>query len=160
MCSHRGWGRCATVVSLAAGIHKKACPYFGRSAHFFSPRLFENALPPAILAVVFILVASIAIRFGFLRSLHSISRDAYGTVYYPLAFLILVLLFWDSHPEIVSLSMLALGLGDASAAIVGESLKNPKTYYLTTDKKSLEGSIAVFVTLSSVFWQDCYILTA
>jgi uncharacterized protein (TIGR00297 family) len=57
-----------------------------------------------------------------------------------------VLLFWNSHAEIVSLSMLALGLGDASAAIVGESIRNPVLFHLTSDKKSVQGSTAMFIT--------------
>jgi uncharacterized protein (TIGR00297 family) len=112
---------------------------------FFAPRLFERALPPLILALLFTIVAFTAIELGLLKSLHSVSRGAYGTVYYPLAFLMLLLVFWNSHPEIVSLSMLVLGLGDASAAIVGESIKNPKVYHLTADKKSIQGSTAMFV---------------
>ncbi len=39
-----------------------------------------------------------------------------------------------------------LGLSDAAAAIVGENLSSPHIYYLTSDKKSLEGSAAMFVT--------------
>jgi uncharacterized protein (TIGR00297 family) len=113
---------------------------------FFAPQLFESGVPAIILAVLFTFVAFAAIKLGLLKSLHSVSRGAYGTVYYPLAFLILVVLFWNSHPEIVSLSMLALGLGDASAAIVGESIARPTVYHLTSDKKSVQGSTAMFVT--------------
>jgi uncharacterized protein (TIGR00297 family) len=116
---------------------------------FFAPNLFVAALPPLILAISFTLVAYIAIRLGLLKSLHSVSRGAYGTVYYPFAFLILVLLFWNSHPEIVSLSMLALGLGDASAAIVGESMKSPTLFHLTSDKKSIQGSAAMAVATAA-----------
>src|SRR5208283_4704858 len=69
-----------------------------------------------------------------------------GTVYYPLSFLILVLLCWDTLPQIISISILILGLSDAAAAIVGENLSSPHVYYLTSDKKSLEGSAAMFAT--------------
>jgi uncharacterized protein (TIGR00297 family) len=113
---------------------------------FFAPNLFVAPLPGLILGVAFALFAYGSIKLGLLKSLHSVSRGTYGTVYYPLAFLILVILFWNSHPEIVSLSMLALGLGDASAAIVGESIKSPKLFHLTADKKSIQGSTAMLVT--------------
>lgn len=111
---------------------------------FFAPRLFTTALPAIILAVLFTLVAYIAIKLGLLKSLHSVSHGAYGTVYYPIAFLVLVFLFWNTHSEIVSLSMLVLGLGDAFAAIVGESIKKPIIFNLTSDKKSIQGSLAMF----------------
>ena len=110
---------------------------------FFAPNMFVSAIPPLALATSFTLVAYIAIKLGLLRSLHAVSRGSYGTVYYPLAFLILILMFWNSHAEIVSLSMLALGIGDASAAIVGESIKKPRHFRLTGDKKSIQGSIAM-----------------
>ncbi len=113
---------------------------------FFAPSLFVTALPPLILASSFALFAYVAIKLGLLKSLHAVAREAYGTVYYPFAFLILILLFWNAHPEIVSLSMLALGLGDASAAIVGESIKNPRIFHLTSDKKSIQGSTAMLAT--------------
>jgi len=113
---------------------------------FFAPKLFIVPLPGIILGITFTLFAYGSIKLGFLKSLHSVSRGAYGTVYYPVAFLILVIVFWSSHPEIVSLSMLALGIGDASAAIVGESIKKPVLFHLTADRKSIQGSIAMFVT--------------
>jgi uncharacterized protein (TIGR00297 family) len=57
-----------------------------------------------------------------------------------------VLLFWESVPQIISISILVLAFSDAAAAIVGENLAAPHLYYLTSDKKSVEGSAAMFVT--------------
>ncbi len=113
---------------------------------FFAPILFVAALPGLILGAMFTLFAYGSVKLGLLRSLHAVPRGANGTVYYPLSFVVLILLFWNSHPEIVSLSMLVLGLGDASAAIVGESIKNPTVFHLTTDKKSMQGSTVMFLT--------------
>ncbi|MBI5463321.1 MAG: DUF92 domain-containing protein [Ignavibacteriales bacterium] len=113
---------------------------------FFTPKFFISALPPLLMAVVFIAVNGLAIRLHLLKGMHGTGRSTYGTVYYPLAFLILVVLFWYSAPEIVSLSMLSLALGDAAAAIVGENMRNPTTYYLTSDRKSVEGSFAMFLS--------------
>ena len=78
--------------------------------------------------------------------MHGTNRHSYGTVYYPLSFLILVLLCWETVPQFISISILVLGLSDAAAAIVGENLRAPHVYYLTSDKKSLEGSAAMFAT--------------
>jgi uncharacterized protein (TIGR00297 family) len=125
---------------------------------FFAPKLFERAMMPMIFAILAIIGAYAAIQMGLLRSLHAVSRGAYGTVYFPLAFLILIVLFWNSHPEIVSLSMLALGLGDSMAAIVGESIKNPLEYHLTSDKKSIQGSAAMFLaTVIGMFFGMIYL---
>jgi len=111
---------------------------------FFAPEVFSSALPAILLAVIFIAVNFLAIRFGLLKGMHGANRPTYGTVYYPLAFLILVVVFWYRFPMIISLSILVLALGDAAAAIVGESIRNPRVYFLTADKKSFQGSTAMF----------------
>ncbi len=113
---------------------------------FFAPTIFNSGIPAILLAVIFITVNFTAIELGLLKGMHGTNRRSYGTVYYPLSFLILVLLCWDTIPQIISISILVLGLSDAAAAIVGESLSSPHVYYLTSDKKSLEGSAAMFVT--------------
>jgi uncharacterized protein (TIGR00297 family) len=84
--------------------------------------------------------------------MHDTKRPTYGTVYYPLSFLILIIIFWNFDRLIISISILVLALADAGAAIVGESLKKPNEYRLTSDKKSVEGSAAMFViTFAVVF---------
>lgn len=119
---------------------------------FFAPQLFQSGIPAIALAVIFILVNFGAIRFGLLQGIHGTNRISYGTVYYPVSFLILVLLFWDSAPYIISTSILVLAFGDAAAAIVGENITTPHTFYLTSDKKSVEGSVTMFfVSALTVF---------
>jgi uncharacterized protein (TIGR00297 family) len=111
---------------------------------FFAPSVFYSGIPAILLAVLFIIVNFVAIQFGLLKGMHGTNRHSYGTVYYPLSFLILVLLFWDSAPYIISISILVLALGDAAAAIVGENLRSPHQFQLTSDKKSFEGSLVMF----------------
>lgn len=124
---------------------------------FFAPELFQSGIPAILLAVCFITVNFIAIRYGLLRGIHGTNRISYGTVYYPMSFLFLVVLFWDSSPHIISISILILAFGDAAAAIVGENLRSAHIYYLTSDKKSVEGSIAMFsVTAATVFFSLRY----
>ncbi len=120
---------------------------------FFAPRLFQSGFLPLLLAFCAILTMAFAIRMGLLVGMHGTSRFSYGTIFYPLSFLVLIVLFWNRHPEIISLSMLSLAIGDAAAAIVGESFQTVGEYYLTSDKKSIEGSIAMFLgTLVSLFY--------
>lgn len=112
----------------------------------FAPRLFQSGIPAILLAIIFIVINFAAIRLGLLKGMHGTNRRSYGTVYYPLSFLILVLLCWDSFPQIISISILVLALSDAAAAIVGENLSSPHIYNLTSDRKSIEGSLAMFIT--------------
>lgn len=117
---------------------------------YFAPQLFTSGVPAILLALIFIAVNYTAIRLGLLKGMHGTNRVSYGTVYYPVSFLILVLVFWDAAPFVISLSILILALGDAAAAIVGENLRSPHEYRLTSDKKSYEGSLAMFVTTTAV----------
>ncbi|HAP37153.1 MAG TPA: DUF92 domain-containing protein [Bacteroidetes bacterium] len=113
---------------------------------FFAPEVFYSGIPAILLAILFIVVNLFAVQFDLLQGMHGTNRHSYGTVYYPLSFLILVLLFWDSASYIISISILVLAVGDASAAIVGENLRSPHQFYLTSDKKSFEGSTVMFIT--------------
>ncbi|MBI2619145.1 MAG: DUF92 domain-containing protein [Ignavibacteriales bacterium] len=119
---------------------------------FFAPQIFTVPLPAVVLAVVFIIVNLLAIRFGLLKGMHGTGRPTFGTVYYPLAFLILVLIFWYRQPLIISLSILVLALGDAGAAIVGELKRAPATFSLSGDRKSLEGSMTMFLVSFAVLF--------
>lgn len=148
------------VVMIGAGeavrIWRNWSPEFSRKLvhvsvgilFFFAPTLFVVPLPALILAVTFIAVTFVAIRFRVFPGMHSTARLSYGTVFYPLSFLILTLLFWFKAPFIISLSILVLAFGDAAAAIVGEKDPAPTTYRLTSDVKSLEGSWTMFAVSS------------
>lgn len=109
----------------------------------FTPALFSVPLPPILLAILFIGVNGIALKKGLLPGIHGIDRVSFGTISFPVAFLFLLVFFWARDPVIITLTMLVLALGDSAAAIVGGSMNNPTVYRLTSDRKSIEGSIAM-----------------
>lgn len=129
------------IVHIATGVFT-----------FFAPCFFKEKFYPALIPALFIPFNIFATRFGWLSSLHAVdnaqqdSRSSlnYGTVYFPIAFLLLVWVCWDWNVWILQTSMLVLGLGDAAAALVGERVRNPHQYKFST-VKSLEGSLAMFV---------------
>jgi uncharacterized protein (TIGR00297 family) len=125
---------------------------------FFAPQLFHTALIPLGLAFIAVCSMAIAVRKGLLVGMHGTTRFSYGTMFYPLSFFILIILFWNKYPEIISLSMFGLAIGDATAAIVGESLRHPKIFYLTSDKKSIEGSMTMFIVSNIVLLCGMYFL--
>ena len=119
---------------------------------FFLPKIFIHAFPLLVLGLIFILVNSIALRKEWLSGMHGTDRHSFGTVLYPVSFVLLVLFFWDRHPEIAAIAMLVMALGDGTAAIIGEALPSPHFYRLSSDKKSIEGSAAMFlVSFACVF---------
>lgn len=111
---------------------------------FFIPILLQSSLPMVLIAAVFTIVNWVTVRQKLLPAMNG-ARDSYGTAYYPLAFLILVLFAWPGNIIIIIIAMLVLALADAAAAIVGESLSSPHKFSLTGDAKSLEGSLAMWV---------------
>ncbi len=67
--------------------------------------------------------------------------NEFGLVYYCVAFLVLAFLFYD-RPIIVAVGMLPLAYGDGMGAVIGRWFGTHQ--YQLIDKKSVEGSLAVF----------------
>ncbi len=114
---------------------------------FFAPLLFESELYPALLAGIFVAVNFVSVKLGIFSGMNLDKRNL-GTVYYPLSFLVLVLLLWNTHPFIVSTAMLVMGLADPAAAIVGSAARKPHAVTAFGERKSLEGSTAMFIVAS------------
>jgi uncharacterized protein (TIGR00297 family) len=110
-----------------------------------TPLLIHSSLPLLTVAVFFTVFNFFAIEKNLLPGIH-IDRQNYGTVYYPFSFFVLILLFWEGNKVIIIISMLIMALGDAMAAIVGRIWPQPHHFRLIHDRKSLEGSLAMFVT--------------
>mgnify|MGYP006278189427 CR=1 FL=1 len=110
-----------------------------------TPFLLDNWLPPLLLAGIFIIANSFAIKNKMMSGIHSANRISYGTVFFPISYMILILIFWNKHPEIIVISMLLLTISDPIAAIIGEKYGESFTTFLH-DKKSFRGLIGVFVS--------------
>ena len=110
-----------------------------------SPFLFKSNLQPVTLAVIFLVVNFVAMKSNKLRGMHSISRKTYGTVYFPIGFLILSIFWWD-RPVVFEVSLLLLTLSDTAATITGERTRSPDIYVIWKDQKSVQGSIVMFLS--------------
>ncbi|MFH1853384.1 MAG: DUF92 domain-containing protein [Candidatus Neomarinimicrobiota bacterium] len=109
-----------------------------------SPLLFSTPLQPALLAVMFLVLNAVALKSKQFQAIHATARRTYGTVYFPLAFLILALGWWQ-RPLALMAGTLTMAFADTIAAMVGGRIKKPHSYRLWADTKSLEGSTAMFV---------------
>ncbi len=158
------WYRCAYAVAAiggAIGLSEALRVLFGLHPEFsrktvhilvavgvlLAPWLFQSGLPLAVLSLLFALVNWIALRRGWLKGIHGTNRVSFGTVAFPLSLLLLTLAFWHQAPRVVALSMAVFSVGDALAAIVGESVPRPHRYQLSRDQKSLEGSATMLLTV-------------
>ncbi len=110
-----------------------------------TPFVFDSKVPMAVLAIIFIIVNAVGIKADLFRGMHGTSRITYGTVFYPVSFLILLLLLWDFHRVIFVAAMLILAIADALAAIIGENLNRPHEFRLAAEKKSIEGSVVMMI---------------
>ncbi len=118
---------------------------------FLTPILIEASIPLVVIAVFFSIFNFFALRNNLFPGIH-IDRHNYGTVYYALSFLILIVLFWYEYKIIVIASMMVMALGDATAAIVGQLVKKKHYYILIHDHKSWEGSLIMFMVSSAVIY--------
>ncbi len=148
-----------TALVLAADLARKIYKVESRKTRefvhaavavvvFFAPVFFHSMLYPALLGGVFIVVNFASVKLGMFRGMN-LDKKNLGTVYYPISFLILVLLLWDTYPFIVSTAMLIMGLADPAAAIVGSRLKNTHHVSAFGERKSFEGSSAMFIVASA-----------
>lgn len=110
---------------------------------FFAPPFFPRAEAVVFIAALFVAVNAAAYARGWLSAVHHTTRRSFGTVYYPLALLLLAVPFWNDMPDLVVASILVMAVGDGAAGIVGESVRRPRWYRVTSDRKSLQGSAAM-----------------
>lgn len=112
---------------------------------FFAPPFFPNAGAVVLIAGLFVAVNIAAYARGWLKAVHHSKRKSFGTVYYPLALLLLAAPFWNAYPDLVVAAITVMAIGDAAAGIVGESIRTPLIYRITGDIKSVQGSVAMFI---------------
>ena len=86
------------LVHLVVGTMVSACPF-----------IFKSNIPPILLAGIFIFINALALKTDKFKGIHSTDRFSYGTVYFPIAFLILALFWWEK-PITLILSMLILSI--------------------------------------------------
>jgi dolichol kinase len=82
-------------------------------------------------------------RVGLLPSVHGVERSSEGAAYFPLAVYLVFLLAAD-RPILYLISVLALVVSDALAALVGTAYGRI-TYRVERDRRSIEGSAVFFL---------------
>jgi len=110
-----------------------------------SPFIFRSAVPPAVLALIFIILNLVALQTERLKGMHSTTRTSYGTVFFPLTFLILIGLYWYTDPALLVVGMLIMTIADPAAAVIGTRTRHLRTFTLWHDTKTVQGSLTVFL---------------
>jgi phytol kinase len=112
--------------------------------------LFENRWLAVIPPAIFVVLNYISYRQDTFKAIESGDKSNLGTVYFPIAFCLVILIFWD-NPELVVAALMPLTWGDAMAAILGRQY-GQINYQVLGNTRSVEGSVSMFLfSLVSTF---------
>jgi len=115
--------------------------------------LWWAIVPP----LAFVVINYLDYRFGVIQAMMSSNRSNLGTVYFPLAFAAVLVLFWGDpsrptvNPHLIVAALMPMTWGDALAAIVGER-SGKRRYTLLGQTRSLEGSVTMFIISAATTW--------
>ncbi len=100
-------------------------------------------------ALTFTGIISILIFLNYLYklfpSIEDVDRKSFGTLFYCLSLFILIFLFWEKDPYSLIAGFFIMTFGDGLAGLIGKNFKS-KSWFLLKQKKSLFGTITMFLT--------------
>lgn len=123
---------------------RKFVHFFGGLLVLLFPWVFTSRWTVAGLAGVFGVLIWGTRRLGLLNSVHGVSRESEGGLYYPLGVVLLFTLAYDQR-SFYLIAALALVVSDTAAALLGTAYGRT-TYLVENDRRSFEGSVSFFVT--------------
>ena len=91
------------------------------------------------------LMVFINYTYKLFPTIEDVERKSYGTLFYCLSLFILIYLFWDKDPYALISGFLIMSFGDGLAGLIGKSF-NSKSWYFFKQKKSLFGTMTMFLT--------------
>ena len=116
--------------------------------------LAMHMIPNYIFALIPLLIFVVLNYMSYKKNIFSSmergkGKEDLGTVYFPLSLAVLVLFtWWDGilfqNPYYGAVGALVMGYGDGFAAILGDRY-GKHVYHIRRSKKSIEGSVAMFV---------------
>ena len=95
-------------------------------------------------------------KYKIFPSIEDIERKSYGTLFYCISLLILIFLFWEKDPYSLITGFFIMTFGDGLAGLIGKSY-NSKNWIFLKQKKSLLGTITMFLTSLVVIFSLGYI---
>lgn len=109
--------------------------------------LFDNIWFAIIPPITFVILNYISIKKDLIKVMErdEEKKDGYGTVYYALSLLILIIVtFIINKPELGLVGVFTMGFGDGFAAIIGKKIKS-KQYKIGNTTKTIAGSLTMFI---------------
>ena len=100
-------------------------------------------------ALVFTGIISLLILINYsykvFPTIEDVDRRSFGTLFYCISLFILILLFWNKDPGSLIAGFFIMTFGDGFAGLIGKNF-NSKTWFFLKQKKSLFGTITMFIT--------------
>lgn len=115
--------------------------------------LWWAVVPP----LAFVVINYLDYRFGIIQAMMSSNRSNLGTVYFPLAFAAVLVVFWGgplrptANSHLIVAALMPMTWGDALAAIAGERFGKHR-YTVFGHTRSLEGSVTMLVVSALAAW--------
>ena len=123
---------------------RKAVHIGGGLVSLALPWLFRSHWTVLALGLAFAGILLGTRRLGMLGSVHGVARHSEGGVFFPIA-IYLIFLIGHDQPVFYFISVLALVLSDALAALVGTAYGRT-TYSVEEGRRSVEGSVVFLLT--------------
>ena len=112
---------------------------------FIAMYFFTNVWFAAFVPATFIIINYLSFKKNIIKVMERDEQDGFGTVYYAVSLLILVIVSFGIYdmPSLGLIPNLVMAYGDGLAALVGKNKKSKK-YKLGDSKKSFAGSLTMF----------------
>ncbi|MCP4363068.1 MAG: hypothetical protein GY796_34125 [Chloroflexi bacterium] len=124
---------------------------------WFIQYLFDNPWPFVAASAVFMVINLLDWKYGFVAAMSSSDRANLGTVYFPLAAAVVVLIFWDRPPLMVA-ALMPLTWGDGLAPVVGRAYgRHP--YTIAHHTRTYEGSAGFFGACLFFTWLALWLVS-
>jgi len=107
--------------------------------------------------LAFIIINYLDYRFGLVQAMMSSNRSNLGTVYFPISFAAVLVLFWGApfaptmQPRLIVAALMPMTWGDALAAVIGRQFGR-RLYNVLGHTRSLEGSATMFFVSALATW--------
>lgn len=119
------------------------------------PLMFTHYAWVVGICVLFFIVLSFSLKFGFLPSINAIERESYGSLSYPIIVILAFVFYHFKKSDFAKdyfhfyIPVLTMALADPAAALFGKKIPLGK-YTVGKEEKTLTGAFAFFIVAALV----------
>lgn len=145
------------IIVIGSKIFKNNLEYNRKFVHimianwwFMAIAFFDNFVHASIVPIIFVFINSYATFSKSQRFVAGLKREktdlSLGLISYPIGYLIALYLAYNQCANLyyAGIGIMTLGYGDGFAALIGKKY-NYRPYYIGQNKKTLSGTMAMFV---------------